>query len=114
MDKQTRKQISDSYKARRAVGGVFAVRNSANGKSLIQFTTELQGSLNRFQFSKMTGGCSYKVLQEDYQKYGSGAFTIDVLEELVQKEGQTEQDFRHEIEALYEMIISETDASERY
>ncbi len=114
MDKQTRKQILDSYKARRAVGGVFAVRNSANGKSLIQFTTELQGSLNRFQFSQMTGGCSYKVLQEDYQKYGSGAFTIDVLEELIQKEGQTEQDFRREIEALYGMLISQIDPAELY
>lgn len=114
MDKQDRKKITDAYKARRAVGGVFAVRNSANGKSLIQYTTELQGSRNRFEFSLVTGGCAYKPLEEDNKKFGNKVFSFEVLEQLEQKEGQTDKDFKDEIEALYIMLTEGMDSEKLY
>lgn len=114
MDKRERKKIIDAYKVRRAVGGVFAVRNSAIGKSLVQYTADLQGSRNRFEFSQATGGCAFKPLQEDYKKFGAGAFSFEVLEQLEQKEGQSYDSFKQDIEALYSMLTEGTDREKLY
>ncbi len=105
MDKQDRKKITEAYKARRAIGGVFAVKNSANGKSLVQYTTDIQGSRNRFEFSQATGGCAFKPLQEDYKKFDNKVFSLEVLEQLEQKEGQSDESFTDDIKALYNMLI---------
>lgn len=114
MDKQERKKITDAYKARRAVGGVFEVRNSANGRSLVQYATDIKGSRNRFEFSQATGGCAFKPLQEDYNKYGNKVFSFEVLEQLEQKEGQSDESFTRDIEALYSMITEGMDDEKLY
>lgn len=114
MDKQSRKKIIDSYKARRAVGGVFAVRNAANGKRLVQPTADMQGSRNRFEFSQATGGCAFMPLQEDFKKYGAGAFSYEVIEELEQKEGQNYASFKRDIDELYGMLIQDIDPEKLY
>lgn len=114
MDKQSRKKIIDSYKSRRAIGGVFAVRNAVNGKRLVQATADMQGSRNRFEFSQATGGCAFMPLQEDVKKYGAGAFNFEVAEELEQREGQDYADFKREIDELYAMLIRDIDPDELY
>lgn len=114
MDKQERKKLADAYKARRAVGGVFAVRNSANGKSLVQYTADLRGSKNRFEFSQATGGCAFMPLQGDYKRYGAGVFKLEVMEELEQKEGQAYTDFKNEIEELYAIVLQDMDPDKLY
>ncbi len=105
MDKESRKKIINSYKARRAHGGVFAIRNSANGKSYVAATTDIQGSKNRFEFSQATGGCAFKLMQDDFQRYGKDVFTFEILEQLTQKEGQSDGDFKNDIDELYSMIV---------
>jgi hypothetical protein len=114
LDKKDRKKIIDSFKARRARGGVFAVRNSASGKRLVQATTDIQGSKNRFEFSQSTGGCAYKPLQEDYKKYGAGVFSFEIIEELEQKEGQPDEEFKSETEALCALLLDEMSSDELY
>lgn len=114
MDREQRKKITDAYKARRAVGGVFAVRNSANGKSYVSATTDIAGSKNRFEFSQAVGGCAWKPMQDDYKKYGGDAFTFEVLEQLTQREGQSDSDFRRDIEELYDMLVQSMDPEKLY
>jgi hypothetical protein len=114
MDKQDRKKITDAYKARRALGGVFAVRNSANGKALVLAVTDLQGSKNRFEFAQQTGGCAFKPLQEDCNKYGPEVFSFEILEQLEQKEGQSDDSFKQDIEALYGMLTEGMDSEKLY
>lgn len=114
MDKQSRKEITDAYKNRRAVGGVFAVRNSANGKSLVQYAVDINGSKNRFEFSQATGGCAYKPLETDFKKYGNSVFTFEILEQIEQKEGQTAEEFAEEIKALYGILVENMDKEELY
>ncbi len=109
MDKQERKKITDAYKAQRSVGGVFAVKNAANGKSFFQYTADIKGSRNRFEFSQATGGCAFKPLQEDYKKYGTKVFSFKVLEQMEQKEGQSDESFMDEIEALYKLLLEGMD-----
>jgi hypothetical protein len=114
MDKKDRKKIIDSYKERRAVGGVFAVRNSANGRSYVSMTTDMQGSVNRFEFSQATGSCAFKPMQDDFKAYGSDAFSFEVIEQLTQREGQSGDDFRRDIEQLYGMVLEGMDPERLY
>jgi isocitrate dehydrogenase len=114
MDKQDRKKIIDSYKARRAVGGVFAVINSANGKRFVSAATDLQGSKNRFEFSQATGGCAWKPMENDFKTFGKDVFSFEILEQLTQKEGQSDSDFKNDIDELYGMIIEGTDPEKLY
>lgn len=114
MDKQYRKEMIDSYKSRRARGGVFAVRNSVNGKRFVRATADMQGSRNRFEFSQTTGGCAFKPLQQDYNKYGGGVFSFEVIENLEQKEGQTDAEFKRETEALCALLLEGINPEELY
>ncbi len=93
---------------------MFAVLNAASGKRLMQATADIRGSKNRFEFSRATGGCAFKPLQEDYKKYGAEAFSFEIIEELEQKEGQTGEDFKREIDALYTLLLEGMDPEELY
>lgn len=101
MDKQQRREAAAAYKARLQQGGVFQIRNTGNGRILLRRTTDLRGSRNRFQFAQMTGSCTDYALQAEWGRDGS-AFVFEVLEELEQKETQTEAEFKAAVEACYE------------
>ena len=114
MDKLTRKELTDKYKRRKVTGGVFAIKNSANGMIFLHHAIDLQGSKNRFEFSKKTGSCSYKKLQEDFLRYGPDAFIFEIVEEIEMDETQTHESFVKEVKTLYEMLLEKTDAGILY
>lgn len=114
MDKLSRKELTVEYKNRKITGGVFAIKNSANGMIFLHHAIDLQGSKNRFEFSKKTGSCGYKKLQEDFLRYGPDAFTFEVIEELEKDEAQTQESFVREVQTLYEMLLEKTDAGLLY
>lgn len=103
MDKQNKKELAAAYKERKVVGGIYGIVNSGNGKMLLLSTCDMQGSRNRFEFSKKTGSCINLKLREDWQKYGNMAFDFTVLEELTKKESQTDQEFAEDIATLQEL-----------
>lgn len=104
----------NDYKNRKQLGGVFAVRNAGNRKSYVQYTGDINGSRNRFEFSRTTGGCAFKLMEEDFKKFGAGAFTFEIIEQLEQKEGQTDAEFQEELKALYGIITEGMDKEELY
>ena len=83
-------------------GGVVQLPNPGTGRILLRRTTDLRGSQNRFQFAQMTGSCTDYALQAEWGRDGK-AFVFEVLEELVQKETQTEAEFKADVEALFEL-----------
>ena len=95
MDKQQRREAAAAYKARRMQGGVFQIRNTGTGRILLRCTTDLRGS-------QMTGSCTDYALQAEWGRDGK-AFVFEVLEELTQKETQTEAEFKADIDALFEL-----------
>lgn len=103
MDKQNKKELAAAYKERKVVGGVYGIVNSENGKMLLLSTCDMQGSRNRFEFSKNTGSCINLKLRADWQKYGNTAFDFTVLEELTKKESQTDKEFAEDIDTLQEL-----------
>ncbi|WP_453992302.1 GIY-YIG nuclease family protein [Bacillus nitroreducens] len=97
--KKTLKQI---YKETPIEGGVFQIKNNQNGKLYIGSTRNFK-TLNGLKFSLEAGAFSptNKELQEDWNQYGAGAFSIDKLETLKKKDDP----YFNEKEALQELEI---------
>jgi len=103
MEKLNKKERLARYKERKVTGGIYSIKNTADGNLLLLSTCDLQGSRNRFLFSQKTGSCINIKLQNDYDQYGSDVFVFEVLEELEKKESQTDKEFDNDIKTLLEL-----------
>ncbi len=106
MDKKNRKEMLQNFKKRSVIGGVFAIVNTVTEKKLLGMTTDIQGSYNRFEFAQSVNSCIHPRLQHDWEKLGGHAFRFDELELLVKKPEQSDSDFLHDIEALFDMTTN--------
>ena len=104
-DKKTAKELQMQYKERQIIGGVYAIRNLANNKLLLDAAVDLQGSKNRFEFSCKTGSCVNMKLQNDWNAQGGGQFTFEILEELKKGETQTQAEFKADIDLLKKLWL---------
>ena len=111
---QTKKEIISQYKDREIIGGVYAVKNTMNGKMLIESATDLRGRLNRFEFSQKTGTCVYAKLRDDWNKQKGCQFVFEVLEELKKGDSQTTTEFQADVDILKEMWLEKLAGSELY
>lgn len=98
-----RKELKRLYKSRPAVGGVYCVKCSRNGRVWIKATKNMAGQLNSFRFSLSNGLCPSPELRTEWCKYGNESLTFTVLEELEKNETQTNAQFLNDIAALLEM-----------
>lgn len=114
MDKLAKRTRTTEYKERKIIGGVYAVRNTVNGKRLILSASDLQGSKNRFVFSQQTNGCVNPKLSRDWEQFGAGSFAFEVLEELEKKETQTSKEFAEDIKTLEEIWLEQLNPAELY
>lgn len=103
VEKNNRKELARAYRERKIVGGVYAIKNTANEKVLLAWDTDLQGSRNKFDFSVMTGSCPSMKLQKDWQSFGKDTFVFEVVEELEKKSEQTEREFCEDLMTLEEL-----------
>ncbi|MDR1133321.1 MAG: GIY-YIG nuclease family protein [Synergistaceae bacterium] len=92
-----RKELIQQYKERKITGGIYLIKNSRGGKSVLGLTTDIQGSRNRFDFSKKTGMCTDKRIENDWKRLGADAYSFDVLEEISKKETQTDREFERDL-----------------
>jgi len=67
--------------------------------------TDLQGRINRFEFSRKTGSCVDLKLQKDWVTFGKEKFVFEVLEELEKGETQSMNEFKEDIEILKLMWV---------
>ena len=111
---KTKKDIMAQYKEREIIGGICAIKNTMNDRILVEATVDLQGSKNRFEFSRKTGSCVHMKLQSDWTKQGSGQFVFEVLEELKKGETQTAAEFRADLEVLKEMWLDKLSDRQLY
>ncbi len=114
MEKQSKKELLAAYKERAIIGGVYAIKNTANGKILLQSAADLYGCKNRFEFAQKTGGCAALQLHEDWKIFGAVAFTFEILEQLEKKDTQTLKEFSQDIEVLKEIWLEKLAAIELY
>jgi len=114
MDGKTRKELHSVYKDREIVGGVYLIKNTINNKVLLDATTNIHGSRNRFEFAVKTGSCVYLKLQKDWTEQGRRRFVFEVLEELKKDEAQTDAGFKADIDLLKEMWLEKLSGESFY
>ena len=105
MSDSSRKERIRQYKERKRVGGVYVIKNTQNGKMLINSAADLRTAENRFEFARTTGSCIDLKLRPDWDRQNGSGFVFEVLEESEKGESQTEAEFRADIELLKEMWI---------
>ena len=83
---QRRKEINREYRERVKPSGVFQVRNLANGKVLLGSSLNLEGPLNKHRFMLQINSHPKKELQKDWNEFGPGHFTFEILETIPVKD----------------------------
>ena len=77
-----RKAQIRAYKEAPRQMGVFRVRNTTNGKSLIGSSVDVPAMLNRQRFQLGAGGHPDRALQQDWKEFGPAAFEFETLDTL--------------------------------
>ncbi|UOO36823.1 GIY-YIG nuclease family protein [Oscillospiraceae bacterium CM] len=103
MDKEHRKQQITDYKERQQTGGVFIIKNTVNGKVLLDAAPDILAAQNRFEFAKQMNSCVTPKLKADWEKDSATAFTFQVLETLDKSDTQTAEQFRDDLKVLKEL-----------
>jgi hypothetical protein len=111
---KTKKELQAEYKERKVIGGIFAVKNTLTGKMLLDSTSDLQGSVNRFEFSKKTGSCVSMKLQRDWTPASAPPFAIEILEELEKGANQTDAEFTTDLLLLKEIWLEKLADADLY
>lgn len=114
MGNQSRKELMEAYKNRRMEGGIYIIENTANNKVLLEWTTDLKGRKNRFEFGKVSQTCIHLKLQEDWNLYGGDSFEFKVLEELEQGENQTLKEYEADLLELKDIWKEKMETVEFY
>lgn len=109
-----RKEIVNAYKERKLCGGVYIITNTFNGKYFIGHAANLKSVQNHFQFAVATGSAIHPKLRKDWEKLGAQAFTFAVLEELEQKNDQSQAEFMDDLKTLEQLWRASFDASKEY
>jgi hypothetical protein len=77
---KTRAELRRAYKETPRQAGIFQIKNTQNGKILLGSSTNLHGPLNKHRFNLSIGSHDNPLLQKDWNQFGAGAFTFDILE----------------------------------
>ncbi|MBN1613848.1 MAG: GIY-YIG nuclease family protein [Deltaproteobacteria bacterium] len=75
-----RKTLIRQYKEKPLQAGVFQVRNTVSGRSLVGSSPNLPGMLNRQRFQLASGSHPDKELQKDWNDLGPEVFAFEILD----------------------------------
>jgi hypothetical protein len=81
-----RKERLREYRETPRPAGVYRIRNTATGRSLIGSTPNVAGILNRSRFQLKNGSHPDRELQRDWNELGPDAFEFEVLDRLEPKD----------------------------
>jgi hypothetical protein len=77
-----RREIIRNYKGTPRSAGVYRVRNTVNGRSVVGSSPNLPGILNRQRIQLERGSHPDRELQKDWNELGSEEFTFETLDQL--------------------------------
>lgn len=77
-----RKALIRDYKETPRPMGIYRVRNTRNGKSLVGASVNLPAILNRHRALLKLGSHTNRTLQKDYDELGPEAFEFEILDTL--------------------------------
>lgn len=109
-----RRELSKEYKERKLRGGVYTITNTQSGKYLISHAANVESVRNRFQFAVTTGSTVDPRVRKDWQEMGAAAFTLEVREELEQRDGQSQAEFMEDLKTLEQLWRANLDPAKEY
>jgi hypothetical protein len=80
MTQADRRALIKQYKDTPRPAGVGAIRNSADGRTLVISSTDIPALLNRHRAQLSIGSHPHALLQRDWSASGGEGFTFDVLD----------------------------------
>jgi hypothetical protein len=80
-----RKELTRQYKEMKIESGVYQIRNTKNQKVFVASTVNLK-TMNGKRMMLDGGAHKNKKLQEEWNKFGGEAFSLEILEILKEKE----------------------------
>jgi len=83
---KSKRDLKREYRERPKTAGVFAIRNTVNGKVYLGSSLNLHGPLNSHRFMLTTGSHRNPALQREWKEFGPGAFTFEILETVKAKD----------------------------
>ena len=99
-----RKALSRQYKETRRPMGVYRVRNTANGKSLVGVSNDLPSMLNRQRAQLRLNAHNVRALQKDWNELGPAVFEFEILDTLQAPE-QPDYDPSEDLRVLEELWL---------
>ena len=109
-----RKALKDNYKQRKVNGGIYRVTNTRSGKFLLGYTPDVQAKQNAFNFAISSNLFFDPRLREDWGELGGKVFTFEILETLVKKSDQTDEQFMADLQMLEQIWTKKLDVADRY
>ncbi len=106
-----KKELKLQYKLRKPDMGIFVIRNDINRKCHLQTSGDLRAGINGAKVRLEGGSHPVRELQKEWNEFGGGHFTIEVLEHLTYDTDETKTDYSEELELL-KMIWEEKLAGE--
>lgn len=97
MSNVDRKAMVREYKERKAIAGVYRVRNLQSGRCLLGASADVPAMLNRHHAQLKFGSSPDKELQADWKALGADAFAFETVDELPPRDapgGNIEDDLR--------------------
>lgn len=74
------KDIKTRYKQTPVEAGVYQIRNLATGRFMLGSSLNLHGPWNKHRFVLSVGSHPNREMQKDWNTYGAGQFTFEILE----------------------------------
>jgi hypothetical protein len=105
-----RKARIREYKETSQPAGIYRVRNTTTGKSLVGSTVNLPGMLNRQRFQLEHGSHPDRELQRDWAELGPDAFEFETLDRLEPRD-ESAYDPTEDLRVLKEMWLEKLTAS---
>lgn len=105
LSRDSRNQYKQDYKDTKQDMGVCRVLNTANGKFLLDKSTDMRARLNRHRAELQFGKHHNKALQKDWNEFGSSSFQFDYVEVLPHLRDKPDYDPAEDLELLLEMYL---------
>ena len=99
-----RKALIREYQESQHPMGVYQIRNTVNGRSLVGVSLNLPAILNRHRAQLRLGDHSNRALQKDWNEFGPEAFEFQILDTL-QPHDQPDYDPSHDLRVLEELWL---------